>query len=194
VIDEIRTARREACELGMINLPFDDAVIAFQDEARFGRINAPHQCWVKGERPVVYCQIVREYTYAYASCFPFDGTLDSLIIPGVFTEAMNVFLSEVAKRHSDKYILMFLDNAGWHTARSLKTPLNIRLVPLPSYSPELNPTEHIWDELREKFFHNLTFDSIGAVEDQLECGLFELENDKSLIQSATGFDWIVTTV
>jgi hypothetical protein len=48
--------------------------------------------------------------------------------------------------------------------------------------------------IREKYFHNLTFDSIGAVEDQLETGLRNLENDKSLIQSATGFDWIVTTV
>jgi len=107
---------------------------------------------------------------------------------------MDVFLAEVAKRHSDKYILMFLDNAGWHTSKNLKIPQNIRLASLPPYSPELNPTEHVWDELREKYFHNLTFDSIGAVEDRLEFGLRELENDNGLIQSATGFDWIVTTV
>ena len=193
MIDEIRTARREACELGAGHLPFDDTTIAFQDEARFGRINSPHKCWVKGERPVVYCQIVREYTYAYASCFPFDGTLDSLIIPGAFTAAMDVFLAEVTKRHSDRHILMFLDNAGWHTAKSLRIPQNIRLVALPPYSPELNPTEHIWDELREKYFHNLTFDSLEAVEDRLEFGLRELENHQDLIQSVTGFDWIVTT-
>jgi len=89
---------------------------------------------------------------------------------------------------------MFLDNAGWHTSKSLKIPHNIRLASLPSYSPELNPTEHVWDELREKYFHNLTFNSIGAVEDRLEFGLRELENDNALIQSATGFDWVVTTV
>ena len=194
MIDEIRTARREAYELGADHLPFDDTTIAFQDEARFGRINSPRKCWVKGERPVVYCQIVREYTYAYASCFPFDGTLDSLIIPGAFTAAMDVFLAEVTKRHSDKHILMFLDNAGWHTAKSLRIPQNIKLVSLPPYSPELNPTEHIWDQLREKYFHNLTFDSIGAVEDRLEFGLLQLENDQDLIQSVIGFDWIVTTI
>jgi len=192
VINEIKTARREASELGMEILPFDDATIAFQDEARFGRINAPRQCWVKGKRPVVYCQVVREYTYAYASCFPFDGMLDSLILPWAFTAAMDVFLAEVAKRHSDKHILMFLDNAGWHTAKKLKIPQNIRLVSLPAYSPELNPTEHVWDELREKYFHNLTFDSIGAVEDRLELALRDLENQNHLIQALTGFDWIVT--
>ena len=185
---------REAYELGTDPLPFDTTTIAFQDEARFGRINSPRKCWVKGERPVVYCQIVREYTYAYASCFPLDGTLDSLIISGAFTAAMDVFLAEVAKRHSDKHILMFLDNAGWHTAKDLKIPQNIRLVPLPPYSPELNPTEHIWDELREKYFHNLTFDSLGDVEDRLEFGLLGLENDRNLIQSVTGFDWIVTVI
>jgi len=138
----------------------------------------------------VYCQIVREYTYAYASCFPFDGTLDSLILPWAFSAAMNVFLEEVSKRHSDKWILMFLDQAGWHKANSLIIPPNIRLAALPAYSPELNPTEHIWDELREKYFHNLTFDSIGAVEDRLEIGLRDLENDKELIASTTGFQWI----
>jgi transposase len=105
---------------------------------------------------------------------------------------MNVFLREVARRHKDKYILMFLDRAGWHKAKDLVIPKNIRLVSMPAYSPELNPTEHVWDELREKYFNNLTFDSIGAVEDRLEVGLRELENNREVIQSTTGFDWIVT--
>ena len=194
MINEIKTARLEARELGADTIPFDDAVIMFQDEARFGRINSPHKCWVKGERPVVYCQIVREYTYAYASVCPFDGTMDSLILPWAFSAAMSLFLAEVSSRHSNKYILMFLDQAGWHKAKDLVIPQNIRLVPLPPYSPELNPTEHIWDELREKHFHNLTFDSIPAVEDRLEEGLRDLENNKPLVKSTTGFDWIVSCI
>ena len=141
---------------------------------------------------MVYCQIVREYTYAYASVCPFDGTLDSLILPWAFATAMNIFLAEVANRHSDKFILMFLDQASWHKAKGLNIPQNIRLASLPAYSPELNPTEHIWDELREKYFHNLTFDSIEAVEDRLEDGLRDLENNKTLVQSTTAFNWIVT--
>lgn len=107
---------------------------------------------------------------------------------------MNVFLDEVSKRHLDKWILMFLDRAGWHTSKTLKIPHNIRLVPLPSYSPELNPTEHVWDELREKFFHNIAFDSIGSVEDRLVDGLLCLEMDKATIHSTTGFHWIVSAV
>ena len=172
-------------------MPFGEVAVMFQDEARFGRINSPNKCWVKGERPTVYSQIVREYTYAYASVCPLNGTMDSLILPWVFSDAMNIFLAEVAKRHSEKYILMFLDQAGWHKAKKLEIPQNIRLVSIPAYSPELNPTEHVWDELREKYFHNLTFDSIGALEDKLEEGLRDLENNNTLVQSTTGFNWII---
>lgn len=169
-------------------------MIMFQDEARFGRINSPHKCWVKGERPVVYCQIVREYTYAYAAVCPFDGTMDSLVLPYVSSNAMSVFLEEVGNRHIDNTIIMFMDQAGWHTAKDLKTPKNIRLLSLPSYSPELNPSEHLWDELREKWFHNITFDSIGTVVDRLVDGLLDLENNKQLVQSITGFEWIITAI
>jgi len=168
----------------------ENAMIMFQDEARFGRINSPHKCWVKGTRPYVYCQIVREYTYAYTAVCPFDGIMDSLVIPIVSADAMSIFLEEVSKRHSEKSILMFLDQAGWHRAKELKIPQNMMLSPLPAYSPELNPTEHVWDELREKWFHNITFDSIGAVEDRLINGLYDLENTPALIQSLTCFAWI----
>jgi transposase len=30
----------------------------------------------------------------------------------------------------------------------------MRLIFLPPYSPELNPVEHLWDEIREKWFPN----------------------------------------
>ncbi|MGL3709408.1 transposase [Leptospirillum ferriphilum] len=53
---------------------------------------------------------------------------------------------------------MVLDGAGWHRNQELKVPDNIRLLSLPPYSPELNPVEHLWDELRENFFHNRDLD------------------------------------
>ncbi|MBV8458668.1 MAG: transposase [Acetobacteraceae bacterium] len=39
--------------------------------------------------------------------------------------------------------------AGWHQAGGqLKPPSNIVLLPLPAYSPELNPMENVWEYLR----------------------------------------------
>jgi len=63
---------------------------------------------------------------------------------------------------------MIMDSAGWHTTNKLKLPENITTLSLPPYSPELNPTEHIWDYIREqKGFNNYTFNSIDEVDKQL---------------------------
>ena len=94
--------------------------LMFQDEARFGRINDPRRCWApKGLRPEVGMQIVREYTYAFGAASPHDGVLDTLVLPVVTAEAMSIFLAEVARRHPEEFILMFLDGAGWHRANKL---------------------------------------------------------------------------
>ena len=167
--------------------------LMFQDEARFGRINDPRRCWAPpGVRPEVGMQIVREYTYAFGAVSPHDGVMVSLILPVVTAEAMSIFLAEVAQRHPEDSILMVLDGAGWHRASTLVVPENMRLLPLPPYSPQLNPTEHIWDEVREKWFANTVFDALDGVEDRLEESLVYLEQNKSLIASITGFDWIIS--
>lgn len=137
-------------------------------------------------------QLVREYTYVFAAACPFDGGLDSLILPEVNAEAMSLFLREVAQRHPDEALLMFLDGAGWHKARRLEIPENIRLVSLPPYSPQLNPVEHLWDEIREKWFPNKVFRNLDAVEDTLMEALVALENHPSRVRSLTDFNWIIS--
>ena len=166
--------------------------LMFQDEARFGRINDPRRCWApKGLRPEVGMQIVREYTYAFGAASPHDGVLDTLVLPVVTAEAMSIFLAEVARRHPEEFIVMFLDGAGWHRAHNLVIPENMRLEALPPSSPQLNPMEHIWDEVREKWFTNQVFDSLDGVEDRLVEALAALERDQKLVASTTGFDWII---
>ena len=166
--------------------------LMFQDEARFGRINDPRRCWApKGFRPEVGLQIVREYTYAYGAVSPHDGTLDTLVLPVVTAEAMSIFLAEAGQRHPEEFILMFLDGAGWHRANSLVIPENMRLEALPPYSPQLNPVEHLWDEVREKWFANEVFDSLDGVEDRLVEALVALERNQDLVASITGFDWLI---
>ena len=128
---------------------------------------------------------------AIGAVSPQDGTLDSLVLPVVTAEAMSIFLEEVARRHPEEFILMFLDRAGWHRANDLAMPENIRLEALPPYSPQLNPVEHIWEEIREKWFANVVFNSLDAVEDRLVEALVALENDREFVASTTGFDWII---
>jgi transposase len=59
---------------------------------------------------------------------------------------------------------------------------------LPPYSPELNPTEHIWDYIREqKKFNNYTFPTLDAVEEQLCKSLKEINGEKVLMKSMCYF-------
>ena len=163
----------------------------FEDEARFGRISDPRRCWAPaGVRPEVHTQVVREYEYAFAAVSPHDGALDTLVLPWANTEAMGVFLAEVSQRPSAEFIVMVLDGAGWHRAKRLQIPSNMKLIPLPPWSPQLNPVEHVWDEVREKWFANRVFASMDAVEEQLMTALKTLEADPQRVASLTGFDWI----
>jgi transposase len=165
--------------------------LMFEDEARFGRISDPHRAWAPpGVRPRVAARIVREYGYAYAAVSPHDGVLDSLVLPEVNADTMSLFLAEVARRHPREFIFLVLDGAGWHRAGNLVIPERMRLYPLPARSPELNPTEHVWDELREKWLVNRMFDCQEAVDCQVQKGLAELEKDRPRVASLAGFTWI----
>ena len=167
----------------------------FQDEARFGRISDVRRCWAPFPvRPLCHGMLTHEYTYAYGAVDVVTGEFDSLILPHVNTDCTQIFLDEVAARHADKRIIMVLDGAGWHRSATLKVPANMRLLPLPPYAPELNPVEHIWDELREKYFHNRVFDSIAALEDQLTIGLVALEEDMMRVKSIVAWNWIINAL
>jgi transposase len=144
-------------------------------------------------RPQVSAQCVREFTYAFAAVSPSDGGLDSLVLPEVTAETMSLFLAEVTSRHPEDFILMFLDQAGWHQAKALVVPATMRLEWLPSYSPECNPVEHLWEEIREKWFANRLFQHLDAVEDTLVTALQVLERETERVRSITGFDWIIST-
>ena len=160
----------------------------FQDEGRFGLLGTPRRCWApRGTRPVVGARLERKYLYAFSAVSPHDGTMDSLVLPWVNAEAMSLFLAEVAQRHAHEFILMVMDQAGWHLAGDLSVPENMRLLFLPPYSPELNPAEHLWDALREDCFANL-----NAVEHALTAGIRALEANPKRTQSMTGFKWITS--
>ncbi len=143
---------------------------------------------------MVSAMVTQQYTYAYGAVSPLDGAFDSLVLPHVNTYCMQIFINEIAERYPNDNIVMILDGAGWHKSKDFHLPDNIRLLFLPPYSPELNPQEHLWDELREKYFHNRVFDSIDALENHLVTALHNLENTPALIKSITGWNWIINAV
>lgn len=143
---------------------------------------------------MVKAMVTQQYTYAYGAVSPMDGQFDSLMLPHVNSECMQVFLDEVALRHPNDNIVMVLDGAGWHKSQSFVLSENMKLHFLPPYSPELNPAEHLWDELREKHFHNRVFESIDVLEDHLVDALRAMENNTERVASITRWPWIINTV
>jgi hypothetical protein len=165
----------------------------FQDEGRFGLLGKPRRCWAPvGVRPVVGARLVRKFSYAFAAVCPHDGVMDSLILPWVNAQTMSLFLATVAQRHADEFVVMVMDQAGWHIASELEVPANMKLILLPPYSPEINPAEHIWKALREDCVGNTVFASLEAADKALCAGLKSLELDHSRMQSLTGFKWITS--
>lgn len=162
------------------------------DEGRFGRISDVRACWAPcGIRPKVARQVVRESLYVFAAVAPKHGIINFTLSPKCNTASMSLFLLELLAAWPDQRLLLFLDGAGWHKSRQLPIPERLRLVHLPPYTPECNPSEHLWDELREKGFANQFFATLDAVEVQLKTQLELLAADSIRLRSLTAFPWII---
>ena len=167
--------------------------IVFQDEARFGRMVRIRRCWSPAPlRPKVDNGYERQFVYVYGAVSPLQGQLDWMISPKMNTEQMNLFLAQVSQAHPDEFIFMVVDGASSHRSMELQIPENMQLHRLPGYSPELNPQEHVWDEVREKEFPNRVFDSMEGVLGQLESGMTRLAANRSGLRSLTAWPWIVS--
>ncbi len=164
--------------------------LMFQDEAGFGRINKPKYCWCeKGARPSVPCHHIREYRYAYGAVEPATGESYFLVLPNCNTECTSYFLEGLSKEYPDDIILLCCDGAAWHKAKHLKVPENISLFFIPPYTPEMNPIEQIWKEIRKRGFKNEVFASLDKVIDRLCETICSLS--KKVVKSITGREWII---
>jgi transposase len=104
--------------------------------------------------------------YLFAACRPGTDEAFALALPEASAASMGVFLERFARTlEPGVHVALILDRAGWHVARRLAVPANVTLVPLPPYSPELNPVERVWLYLRERFLSHRVLDGYAAVLD-----------------------------
>ncbi len=145
-----------------------------------------------GQRPLGQCDRRFTSTYLYAAVCPATGASFALVMPSVNTAAMSRFLEDFsATLPPDVHALLTLDQAGWHGANDLVVPSNITLVPLPPYSPELNPVERVWLYLRQRFLsHRLLADYRAIVEACCEAWN-AMADDIAAMRSLAGYPWIL---
>ena len=157
---------------------------------RFGRINKPKYCWCgNGIRPSVPCHHIREYRYAYGAVEPLTGDGYFLVLPYCNTVCMNIFLKQLSEKYADDIILLCCDGAAWHKSAALELPDNIVLFHIPPYTPEMNPIEQIWKEIRKRGFRNEIFATLEKVVDRLCDTICSLNHE--IISSITGREWII---
>jgi hypothetical protein len=141
----------------------------WQDEARIGQQGSLTYVWAdKGSRPRAPRDQRYDWAYIFGAVCPARGVGAALVLPFVNIEAMNLHLAEVSTQVSPgAHAVITLDGAGWHQTGGgkLRQPDNISLLPLPPYSPELNPVENIWQFLRQNHLANRVYDDYTAIVD-----------------------------
>jgi transposase len=162
------------------------------DEARVGQKGRLcHRWWTRGRRPPGRCDKRFAWAYIFAAVEPATGADVALVLPEATAATMNRFLAELAAGlPPDVHAVLVLDRAGWHGARALAVPSNVTLVPLPAYSPALNPVERVWLYLRERFLSLRVFRDYRAIVDACCEAWNQLVTETGRLRSLCDQPWI----
>jgi hypothetical protein len=143
----------------------ENVEIWFQDEARVGQHGTITRLWAeKGTRPRAVRQMQFEFSYIFGAVCPSKNVSVGLIIDEVGLDAMTAHLQMISRQvAAGKIAVIILDRASWHKSKKLNCFNNIRLLPLPPASPELNPVEQLWQHLRDRFLANRCFEDMADI-------------------------------
>ncbi|MEY3250794.1 MAG: hypothetical protein RLZZ27_902 [Actinomycetota bacterium] len=159
------------------------------DESRFGTHSKIGHGWFKtGIRTPVKIKLGYKNFYLYSAVNPKTGKEFTLLLPSVNIDCMNIFLAEFAKVNQDKKIAIVMDGAGWHKSGKLILPKNIRIIILPPYSPELNPTEKLWQYIKDHTIKNRIYKTLRELENAV-CRFVRTLTPK-IIESVCGVSYM----
>ena len=115
------------------------------------------------------------------------------VMPYTNTTTMQLYLCELSKHvPKGKHIALLMDNAGWHIAKELAVPKNITLVPLPSYAPELNTMEQVWQWIKQHYLSNCCYENYEDLVNKVCNAWNQFTQQLGLVQSLCFRDWIRT--
>ena len=130
--------------------------------------------------------------YLFAACRPGTDQAFALALPEATTTAMGVFLAGFAEQlEPGTHAVLILDQAGWHGSPRLAVPENVTLLPLPAYSPELNPVERVWLYLRERFLSHRLLADYQAVLDAACRAWNALAKEHGRLASLTAYPYLL---
>ena len=158
-IDQFKLTFPEEMKKIKKQLDSNKVEIWWQDESRIGQQGSLSRVWaMKGTRPRVVRQRQFLSTYIFGAVCPDRDIGCALILPECNSGMMQMHLDQISEHVQKKHhAIVLMDRASWHTTEALNVPDNITIMPLPPYSPELNPMEQIWQQLRKIKLSNTNF-------------------------------------
>ncbi len=159
---------------------------------RYGLISNIRRSWSKvGTRTMQDTQQSFDNRYLFSAVSPITGESFHLSsIDGFDSAAAYVFLTELKKQHTNKTVIVVWDNAPCHRPKIHREIEGLIVLFLPPYSPELNPAERFFGEVR-KATANQVFDTIEAQEILIEARVRALADDVEGMKKLLGYGWIL---
>lgn len=144
----------------------------------------------RGSRPRCWRQTEYKWVYLFGAACPSRGEAVGYLMPTANTFCMNLHLAEISQSvDSDVQVALVLDGAGWHSSKELRVPDNITLIPLPPYSPELNPMELVWLYLKSHYLANRVYTDHDALYEAGIDAWNRFANDPKLVSSVCHTAW-----
>jgi transposase len=161
----------------------------FYDESRFGLITDIGRIWTaKGIKPIIPSQQKYKYFYLYQATDIKSGEDFSMFFNCLDTKSINVYLKNLSERFKKEDILLIMDNASFHKSKQLEIPKNIKIEYIPPYSPELNPQERRFEDIK-KFLKNKLFKTLEDLENKVEEILLSYTNKQ--IKSLVSYNYLL---
>jgi hypothetical protein len=163
-----------------------------QDEARFGQKGSLRRLWApRGSRPRRPRQTEYGNLYLFGAVCCQSGEACGWLMPWANTETMNAYLAAwSAQLPPDVHAVVLIDSAGWHVAQALVVPNKLTLLALPPRSPELNPAEMLWREMRQRYLGNRVFVDMAALDEAVGQAWRALIANTARLTRLCNFDWI----
>lgn len=128
-----------------------------------------------------------EWTWLYAAVEPATGELFCLLLPGVDGACLDAFLGWLRQQVPGR-VGVVLDNSGSHRRKRAAWPAGLEPLPLPAYSPELNPAERVLGHVRARLANRL-FATLADLEQAIAAALRELWDDPARVTRLTAYPW-----